>query len=77
MASKFYISEELLAYVLDLPKGARLGGVERVPCGDGKARYALTITDVEWPERMVDLVYSQDENGIVALTDVLPYDEKE
>lgn len=72
MASKFAISEKLLAYVLDLPEGARLGAVERAPVGDDKFVYVLTVTGVDWPEGRVELGYTQTDDGHISLTQVTP-----
>ncbi len=77
MASKFAISAELLAYVLDLPEGARIGCIDRVPLGDGKVQFIVSVTDVDWPEGKVNLHYEQGDDGIVSLTGVSPVENEE
>lgn len=73
MASKFTISHELLTYLLDLPKDAKLGDIKRIPVGNDDSIYEIAVSVPDWPEGPISLVYGHDDVlGIVSLVTVAP-----
>lgn len=71
--ARFRIAPEVLTHLLDLPEGTELGVITRVPVGNGRYVYNVEIKGPGWPDQgLIDLHYTQDENGVASLTGFTP-----
>lgn len=71
------ISPDVLAHILDLPEGSELGAITRIPVpgSDYQHIYQMEVIGEGWPDGLVDLTYSSDAYGRVALSGFTPVPE--